>query len=385
MDLTLTLRREVIKKFRKKYKKAPKKEKSVIFDTVIDVTGYNRHYAAGLLRQSKYPHTRKKRKGTKKYTEDIERMVMKIWYTYDMICGKRFAPYMAEGVAALERAGEIVITEEQRILLTSISSATLDRMIKKERTRKKIYTKGRTKPGTLLKNSIPIRTYAEWDENHAGFVEIDLVAHDGGDISGEYNNTLTVTDIKTCWTEIRAVRNKAETWVFQALKDIRHSLPFALKGIDSDNGSEFINHHLLRYCKSEEITFTRSRAYRKNDSCYVEQKNWSVVRRHVGYTRFDTEETCVLLNRLYVYVNLYVNFFQPVMKCIMKERDGGKTRKIYDTACTPYARVLKDKDIEEAEKENLKEIYLELNPVKIKKTITRLQNQLLTLAGSNKK
>jgi hypothetical protein len=382
MAITFAMRREMSKKLGKKYRISDKKTKGALIDSFVEMTGYNRHYAAYVLRQKSVTHTRPPRRGIKRYDEEMERIALQIWYIYDMICGKRLAPYMAEAIAVLERVHELSLTDEQRSCLSGISSATLDRMIRKERKRKGIRHKGTTKPGTLLKNSIPIRTYAAWDENAAGYMEIDLVGHEGGNASGFFNSTLTATDIKTCWTQLRAVENKAEVRVFEALQDIRYSLPFPLKGIDSDNGSEFINAHLKRYCTQEEITFTRARSGNKNDNCYVEQKNWSVVRRHVGYARYDTAYSCSLLNQLYLHVNLYVNYFQPVMTCCAKERDGSKVRKHYTRAATPFARVMAETDIDEKEKRTLEDIYVQLNPVELKKNITRMQKKLYRLSGA---
>jgi hypothetical protein len=232
----------------------------------------------------------------------------------------------------------------------------------------------------LLKSQIPIRTFSEWDDARPGFVEIDLVAHDGGDINGEYLFTLDATDVCTGWTETMAVGNKGQVAVFDALLEIRQRLPFDLLGIDSDNGSEFINRPLLRYCLKEKITFTRARSYRKNDNCFVEQKNYSVVRRNVGYLRYETPQELESLNELYRQLRLYTNFFQPVMKLRSKERDGARVRKKYDKAQTPYQRILASTKVEKRKKEKLKAIYQNLNPAQLKREITRLQNQLIELA-----
>jgi hypothetical protein len=241
--------------------------------------------------------------------------------------------------------------------------------------------KGRshTKPGTLLKNQIPIRTFSEWEDRRPGFVEIDLVGHDGGDARGEFAQTLDVTDVCTGWTETEAVKNKAQAWVFQALQDIRNRLPFDVLGVDSDNGSEFINHHLLRFCSEEKITFTRTRSYRKNDNCFVEQKNYSVVRRAVGYYRYDTEEELRILNELYGYLRLYTNFFQPVMKLMEKTRIGSRVKKKYDKPRTPYQRVIESPHVPEDRKEQLRKQYATLNPAALKRTITKLQQKLLKM------
>jgi hypothetical protein len=206
----------------------------------------------------------------------------------------------------------------------------------------------------LLKSQIPIRTFAEWNEQKPGFVEMDLVSHDGGDGSGIFAQTLDVTDVFTGWTETIAVANKSRVRVFEGIVEIRNRLPFPLFGIDCDSGGEFINNHLMKYCQEERLSFTRSRAYHKNDGCYVEQKNWSVVRRAVGYWRYDTPEEVALLNQIYLRLRLYTNFFQPQMKCQEKIRIGSRMKKRYDVAKTPYRRVLECKDISSTVKDALR-------------------------------
>jgi hypothetical protein len=257
-----------------------------------------------------------------------------------------------------------------------MSAATIDRLLRPERKKYELKGRSRTKPGTLLKHQIPIRTFSEWNENKPGFVEIDLVSHDGGVAAGDFCQTLDVTDISTTWTETAAVRNKAQVHVFAALKQLRGNLPFSLLGIDSDNGSEFINAELERYCRKQEITFTRSRPYRKNDNCFVEQKNYSVVRRAVGYARYDTEEQLALLNQLYGYLRLYTNFFMPSMKLVSKERCGSQVKKRYDQAQTPYRRVMAAPEISEGKKRKLQMQYETLNPADLKRKIERLQSKL---------
>lgn len=233
----------------------------------------------------------------------------------------------------------------------------------------------------MLKRQIPIRTFAEWDDATPGFCEVDLVGHDGGDPRGDFCQTLDLTCVATGWTEMRAVRNKAQVWVFEALKDIRSHLPFPLLGLDSDNGSEFINDQLHRYCVDQKITFTRSRPYRKNDNCFVEQKNWSVIRQQVGYLRYDTPEELKVLAELYGSLRLYVNFFQPQMRLVEKTRQGAKVRKRYDTARTPYQRILASPAVSEDRKEQLTELYRTLNPVQLKRDIGRCQDRLLEISA----
>jgi hypothetical protein len=205
-----------------------------------------------------------------------------IWVIMDCICGKRLAPVLKEVISRLEFHQELSVDDRTRELLLKISPSTIDRLLADDRKSLNGASKARTRPGTLLKSQIPIKTFSDWNEQRPGFVEIDLVAHEGGVNSGEFIQSLDVTDVCSGWTEVKAVRNKAQTWVFEAIKDIRQRLPFELLGIDSDNGGEFINNQLLRYCQEQKITFTRSRSLRKNDNCFVEQKNYSVVRRAVG-------------------------------------------------------------------------------------------------------
>jgi len=392
MRLTMTERKRATAIVADRYQKARKKEKGVILDEFTQLTGYGRRYASYVLRC----HGRKvrinksyviqgdirktaRRKKPKVYDSAVEEALKKIWYIMDCICGKRLAPVLREVVRRLERFREIRLSDDIRQKLYRISAASIDRLLAKERRRHQIKGRGNTKPGTLLKHQIPIRTFSDWNEQKPGFVEIDLVGHDGGDNHGEYAQTLDVTDICTTWTETEAVRNKAQKWVFDALKDIRQRMPFPLLGIDSDSGGEFINDQLFRYCQEEEITFTRSRPYRKNDSCFVEQKNYSIVRRAVGYLRHDSEEELFTLNELYRRLRLYTNFFQPTMKLIEKTRIGSKVIKKYDKPLTPYRRVLACPDISEEDKQALRKLYTKLNPAQLKRQITRLQQRLYTL------
>ncbi|HEY6804207.1 MAG TPA: hypothetical protein VI306_11545 [Pyrinomonadaceae bacterium] len=227
-------------------------------------------------------------------------------------------------IPRLERHNEFSCDRETRIKLLKISAASIDRLLAPERRKLALRGRAGTKPGTLLKKQIPIHTFADWDEQLPGFAEIDLVGHDGGVVAGDYCQTLDLTDIVTTWTETKAVRNKAQAWVFAPLQELRANLPFPLLDIDSDNGSEFINKYLLEYCQQEKLTFTRSRPYRKNDNCFVEQKNYSIVRRAVGYQRYDTEPQLQIFNELYATLRLYTTFFQPTMKLQAKERIGSR-------------------------------------------------------------
>ncbi len=392
MRLTVKERKKAAAIVSPRYQKARKKEKGLILDEFTNLTGYGRRYASYVLRSHGKkiwinPETvlvsdvrkRKTRKKERIYDDAVAASLKKAWEIMDYICGKRLAPILKELIPRLIRFGEIRLTQEAEDKLMKISPATIDRILAAERKKYKIKGRANTKPGTLLKNQIPIRTFSQWNDKRPGFLEIDLVGHDGGDGSGDFLQTLDVTDVATGWTETQAVRNKAQQWVFEALKDIRGRLPFPLLGIDSDNGGEFINNHLYRYCQEEKITFTRTRSYRKNDNCFVEQKNYSVVRRAVGYGRHHTPEEQALLNDIYKELRLFTNFFQPSMKLIKRTREGSKVVKKYDKPLTPYRRILASPDVSDSDKAKLKALYRNLNPAALKRRITKFQQRLLRL------
>jgi len=254
------------------------------------------------------------------------------------ICGKRLAAALPEVIPALEREGALVLSADLRTTVCALSAATIDRRLAAARRQQRPRGLSTTKPGSLLKSQIPIRTYTPWDEEEPGFLEIDLVAHGGTTTAGEYAHTLDATDSATGWTECAAVANKSQLSVLAALQTLRERVPFPLRGIDSDNGSDFLNAHLLRYCAQEHLTFTRCRAYHKNDQAHGEQKNGSVVRQLIGYDRDEGPEAVAQFNRLYALLHPYLNGYLPTMKLSGKERDGARVRKHYDQPRTPYRR-----------------------------------------------
>ena len=400
MRLKMKARQEVTAVTAGQYRGASKREKRELLDQFVSTTGYSRWYARHVLRHEgrripvdKQTMVLAVRSGSRGrvskrlrlYDEKVVTALLKLWRIMDYICGKRLQPMLPELVTVLERHNEFRCDRETRSKLLRISAATIDRLLKPERRKHELRGRSGTKPGTLLKKQIPIRTFADWDDLQPGFAEIDLVGHDGGVAAGDYCQTLDLTDIATTWTETEAVPNKAQTWVFAALKNLRKNLPFPLLGLDSDNGSEFINKDLAAYCEREKLSFTRSRPYRKNDNCFVEQKNYSVVRRSVGYQRYDTDAQLQLLNELYATLRLYTNFFQPTMKLQFKQRVGSKVTKRYDRAQTPYQRVLAAPQIAEAKKDLLRAKYETLNPAALKRKISRMQERLLKTAGSAKR
>jgi hypothetical protein len=278
-----------------------------------------------------------------------------------MPAGKRLAPFLPELVGVLRKFGELDIDDDTEMLLIGMSAATIDRRLAPERRKHELRGRSHTKPGSLLKSQIPIRTWADWDDARPGFVEIDLVGHEGGKAAGEHAYTLTVTDIATGWAENRSVPNKARKWVLTALDEIAKTMPFPILGVDSDNGSKFINHHLLAWCENREITFTRSRPGNSNDGCHVEQKNWAIVRTVVGYHRYDTAAELLLLNKIWALQSKLANYFCSQQKLVSKVRAGAQVSKKYDTATTPHRRAERHDAVADEDKTILADTYASIN------------------------
>ena len=379
-----------------RYRKAGKKEKGAILDEFVELTGFARSYAALVLRNQGrvVPVNRKLRvRGDvgkrlarpgrgRTYDEQTVKALVQVWRIMDYICGKRLAPVLAEIVERLRRHNELRCDAGRAKKLARMSAATIDRLLGPERQKYQLKGRAHTRPGTLLKQQIPMRTFSEWDEERPGFLEMDLVGHDGGVIDSLHAFTLNAVDIATTWNCSVSLKNKAQVWTLQGVEKIQAKLPFPMLGLDSDNGSEFINETLYNFCQEHKITFTRSRPYRKNDSCFVEQKNYSVVRRAVGYQRIDREAQLCILDELYEVLDLYNNFFQPSMKLQSKERHGARVTKKYDQARTPYQRVLDSKFISDDIKQQLRARYHTLNPAQLKRRLEKLQQKLLATAVS---
>ena len=376
--MTKNGKRELLEAIRTRYRQGSKAEKTRILDEFVHNTVYHRKYAIRLLNQRGKRNHRKKVGRRKEYQGEVVIALIKIWAICDQICSKRLHPFLPEIVEVLERQGELVLSPETKQSLLKMSRATIDRCLHSERHRPRRGL-STTKPGTLLKQAIPIRTFTEWDDARPGFVEIDLVAHCGGSTHGEYINTLTAVEVTTGWTECLPLANRSQRQVSAAIILLRQRLPFPLLGIDSDNDSAFINDNLYRYCKKEEITFTRSRPYKKNDQAHVEQKNWSVVRRLIGYDRYESPQALALFETIYEDVRLYINFFQPVLKLIDKHRVGSKLVKHYDTARTPYRRVLESPEVVDKDKISLCQLYATLNPVTLRHRIDQNVDRLWQL------
>ena len=372
---------ELLESVRSRYLQSDRKGKQQILDDLVAHTGYHRKYAIQLLNHPPKRKGRRRRPRGSKYTGDVVAALEKVWQIANEICGKRLVPVMREYVEALERHGEMRLEPETRGLLLQVSPATADRLLTRARQASRPHGLSTTKPGTLLKNAIPVRTFAQWDDAKPGFVEVDLVAHSGDSSRGEYLNTLDMVDVKTRWVEFLPLINRSQMAAMLAIEGCRSRLPYPLLGLDSDNGSEFVNHNLKRYCEEGEITFTRCRPYHKNDQAYVEQKNWSAIRQFVGYDRYEGIAAYQALWALYEPLRLYMNFFQPVMVLISKERVGAKVKRRYDQAKTPYQRALDSPDVSEEVKQRLRTEYPSLNPAALLRQIEAAQEELWKMAN----
>lgn len=383
--ISLQSRRELVSNIREKYKQSGWKEKCKILDGFIAATGYQRKYAINLINFSENNGLKKTafntNKGKSKYGLEIKNLLLIIWHAANEICAKRLVPFIPDLVSALERHGHLSMSASVRKQILSVSAATVDRILKPERVN--LCGKGisATRSGSLLKKQIKVRTFADWNEINPGFLEGDLVAHCGDKIGGSFLNTLVLTDIASTWTEFLPLLCKSSDNVVFGVNIIKKLLPFTLLGIDTDNGSEFINYELLNFCKENNITFTRSRAYRKNDQAHVEEKNGSIIRRLVGYDRYEGFEAWRALVDLYAVLRLYVNYFQPSMKLISKKRDGAKVTKKYDKAQTPYKRLLNSNISHEA-KAKMQEEYESLDPVNLLDRLKKCQDLFWRYAWS---
>jgi hypothetical protein len=384
--MSKSARKELIESQRARYQAAGRQEKGRILDELVAATGYHRCYAMTLLGKiggtgslsGREPQEPRHRQGT--YTAATLKALERVWALSGHLCSKRLVPFVPEFLLALERHNELVLPPITRTQILALSAATMDRHLATVRRNGGRHGLSATRPGSLLKSQIPIRTFADWEDALPGFCEADLVVHTNDDTGGDYLCTLVLTDVCLGWTECRPLLHHTQTAVKGAIKDIRRTLPYPLLGIDTDNGSEFINKQLFLYCEREGITFTRGRARKKNDQCKVEQKNGHIVRSLVGYGRYDGMHACRRLAALYHYSNPWVNFFQPSMKLIEKHRDGARVSKRYDEARTPYRRALESEDITEECKAALTHTYERLNPVQLLRQIREAQESLWKLA-----
>lgn len=396
MGLTMRDKKALTNEIAWRYRTESKKGKQAILDEFCRTTGYHRKYAVQMLNSwgkkrvqvvdgkpvelvVGKPRKRKRRIRERVYDDQVQRALRKLWEFFDYQCGKRLVVLIRANMEVLKAEPEFDIDEVIGGKLCSISASTVDRLLKPERQKLELKGRSHTRHGPLLKHQIPIRTHFTWDERLPGYFELDTVHHDGGSASGEYCATLTATDVFSGWTELRPLRNRAHRWVKERIVEIRSELPFSLLGVDSDNGGEFINKTLLNYCNDTGVTFTRGRPYRKNDNCFVEQKNDIAVRRTVGYYRFDTDAEYEALQEVYTHLCPLLNYFYASAKLVEKIRIGPHVKKVYEAPKPPYQRLLDSPLVSEEVKDELRRRARHIHVVKQKRLVDQAITKLLRI------
>jgi hypothetical protein len=364
-------KKEYLIEIRKRYFIASKAEKSLILDELCSVCRFNRKYAVRLIYKKQTTHNKKKGRPKKYNSLAILIFLKDIWVKTNLACSERLKAVIPLWMPFYNRHSSNHLTEEDIKLLSEISASTIKRLLRKLRPKHKKLGLCTTKPGSLLKKQIPIKLN-QWDESKPGFIEADTVAHCGSSVSGQFVYTLNIVDIATGWTEQRALWGKGQRGVFDAIKDIRKTLPFKVLGFDCDNGGELLNYMLLEYFTNQKnpVDYTRSREYKKNDNAHIEEKNWTHVRQFIGYQRFDNPDTVYMLNDLYLNEwRFYLNFFLPAFKLIEKNRDGSKIIKKFSSPLTPYQRLLTSEYIKPTRKKELTKIFKSLDPFVLEKAV----------------
>lgn len=400
MGLTMDERKSLVRETAKRYRQAGKRQKGLILDEFVQSTGYNRKYAihilanegkvswskapgqvVGVRMKATYRGGRRQKSGRKRvYGAEVCGSVLKIWRHFDRMCSKLLKEFIRVNIDDLYRSKWLRLDAAHRQPLLDISAATIDRAVAAER---KQYRQMRgsctTRAGSMLRNQIPIRVYFDWDERAPGFFEMDTVSHDGGFEARECCHTLTITDVGVGWIELASVMNNASRWVAEQLERMRRTVPYPVLGLDSDNGSEFINHLVSAWTEGHGIMFTRGRAYRKNDNCFVEQQNFHAVRKVVGYGRYEGREAHEALEEVYRHLCPLRNYFFPCVRLVSKQRIDGKTRKVYDPPQTPYSRLMRDPRLSDQQKGVIAAQREKYDMIELKRGLDHAVKRLLEL------
>lgn len=373
-------RQDLLQAVRERYRGSLREEKLRILNEFVAVTGYHRKHVIRLFNAAPVARGLGRRARLPVYDEAVREALIMLWEASDRVCGKRLKPLLPLLVSALERHGHLTLDVTVRARVLAASAATLDRMLRPTR----VSVSGqrvRRRAVPAVQKSVPVRTFAEWEEPLPGDMEADLVSHGGDSAAGSFVHTLTLTDVASGWTECVALVVRDGALVAAALEQLRKTMPFPLRGFDTDNGGEFMNETVAAYCHTHGIPCTRSRPYHKNDQAWVEQKNGSVVRRLVGYRRLEGLAAAAALSRLYAASRLFVNFFQPSFKLAAKTRVGAKVRKTYHAPETPYAKLLACAAVTDEMKDRLRAVAVQLDPLRLLEEIRSVQHHLAALAA----
>jgi hypothetical protein len=377
--ISMGARHEVLSAVAERYRSAGRVEKGRILDALCRTTGWHRKHAVRALRRrvaDKAVETPAPRERKRRYGATIKDALTALWEASDRVCGKRLVVMIPTLVPALEQHGRLQLDEGEQAQLLAVSAATIDRMLSDVKVAAAGGRRRRAGFYSAIRREVPIRTFNDWKDPAPGFCEVDMVAHGGASVAGSFIQTLTMVDVATGWTECLPLVNRDGSLVVEAIKRAQSLFPWLLRGVDFDNDSAFMNEVVIPWCRGQKLEVTRSRAYKKNDQAFVEQKNGAVVRRLMGYGRFDGAETARVMARLYAAARLYVNFFQPSFKLKEKRREGAKVIKRYDDPSTPYQRALAHPMVAEAVKERLRAQYRTLDPVALLAEIRSAQEEL---------
>ena len=371
------------------------KQRGAILEQLVELTGYDRHYAAWLLRKFDTSRVvrradgravrlvvgrKNKRRAAARpaiYDGEVKEVLILVWESFDQMCGKRLVAFLPQVLPMLRRTQRLAVSQAVYQKLLGISAATVDRLLKEERAKRRLKGIAHTKPSSVLKSRVPIVISSELPVQEAGHFQIDLVGHEGGNPNGHFAFTLDAVELYSGWVEPRILLNKAHRWVKNALESIHLTAVVPIKSLHSDNDSAFINEPLHDWCTANHIDIFRGRPWHSNDTCYVEQKNYNIVRQAVGYMRYETEEEIALIAGLYERLRLLINFFYPSMKLLHKSRHGARVHKSYDRPRSPAQRLLDCPQLGPALKGRLRRQMSQLDPFQLKEEISRLQDQLL--------
>jgi hypothetical protein len=377
--ISMGARREVLSAVAERYRSAGRVEKGRILDALCRTTGWHRKHAVRALRRrvvEKTVTTRAPRERKRRYGAANKDALTALWEASDRVCGKRLVVMIPTLLPALQQHSRLELSEGEQVQLLAVSAATIDRMLGDVKVAAAGGRRRRVGFYSAVRREVPIRTFNDWKDPAPGFCEVDMVAHGGTSVAGSFIQTLTMVDVATGWTECLPLVNRDGSLVVEALKRAQSLFPWLLRGVDFDNDSAFMNEVVVPWCRGQQLEVTRSRAYKKNDQAFVEQKNGAVVRRLVGYGRFDGVETARVMARLYAAARLYVNFFQPSFKLKEKRREGAKVIKRYHNPSTPYERALAHPKVAETVKKRLREQYRALDPVALLAEIRAAQEEL---------
>lgn len=370
-------REELLNQLRLKYHTLSRREKAETINALILSTGYSRKAAIRALNKAARdkPILKRQRRKPSRY-DTILPGLRQIWKASNYLCGKRLHEALPLYISRMSQASELHLTDSQIDLLLTISAATIDRLLRVDRS--KVRPKGRctTRPGSILLHQIMVKTFAEWNDTKPGYFAMDWVAFCGESLQGEFVYVLSMTDIATGWMALAAFMGRSEYAFTEAILTVMKSLPFALRGIHVDNDSTFINHHVYRFCLSNQITMSRSRPNKNNDNCFVEQKNWDVVRKNLGYSRYDTQDQLAIIKQVLPLIEIYQNVFQPSMRLACKYRDGAKVHKTYRKAKAPLQQLSEDKSTPSELAYMLQNLYADLSPLQLRKQIDALVTKL---------